>query len=403
MEDKKNEKIIEGYNPGTYRSLSIIFIILTILNVAIVFVSFRIVGYGLYHAETALSCIANIDNKVGEINRNVLEISLHSDNKEAVLKNIGNINLSYESLTSNAEKFREIDLSNIDETLSDDFENTMQEITIYYNKIYNHLDAVKNGEESAEVLYDFDKNQKLQEALTSINNLFEKQDSATYDFFCKIAKRFLFVIAFLLLTMGAGLFAIQKSKKHDKKLALQIQSGKLETANIRQKAMDIAYMNIVTGLQNRYALEEELDKRIENENVIIAMYNFNGFRQINENYGRNFADEFISEAFKKVNNTVNKKANIYHTDTDELCIVFNSDISKGQANDISNDILLTLSNTIYIQKIPAQLTVAGTIYYSDKSKENLSASKLIMTLDKSIANTKSLCHTQNKSILSSIN
>ncbi len=403
MEDKKNGKIIEGYNPRTYRSLSIIFIILTILNVAIVFVSFRIVGFGLYHAETALSCIANIDNKVGEINRNVLEISLHSDNKEAVLKNIGNINLSYESLTSNAEKFREIDLSNIDETLSDDFENTMQEITIYYNKIYNHLDTVKNGEESPEVLYDFDKNQKLQEALTSINNLFEKQDLATYDFFCKIAKRFLFVIAFLLLTMGAGLFAIQKSKKHDKKLALQIQNGKIETANIRQKAMDIAYMNIVTGLQNRYALEEELDKRIENENVIIAMYNFNGFRHINENYGRNFADEFISEAFKKVSNTVNKKANIYHTDTDELCIVFNSDISKGQANDISNDILLTLSNPVYIQKIPAQLTVAGTVYYSDKSKENLSASKLIMTLDKSMVNTKSLCHTQNKSILSSIN
>lgn len=403
MKNKKDEKIIEGYNPKTYRNLTIIFIILTILNIAIVFISFRIIGYGLYHAETALSCMANIDNSVGEINKNVLEISINSDDKEAILKNIGNINLNYESIVSNANKFREIDLSNIDDTLSDDFENTMQEITIYYDKIYNHLDAVKNGEESAEVLYDFDKNQQLKKAANSINNLFEKQDLATYEFFCKIAQRFLFVIASLLLTMGAGLFAIQNAKKRDRNFALQIQKGKKETENIRQKAVDIAYMNVITGLQNRYALEEELNKRIKDENLIIAMYSFNDFRQLSENYGRNFADEFISELFKKANNAVNKKATIYHTDTDELCIVFNNDISKIMAMDIANDILFILSNTVYIQKMSVELTVAGSIYYYDKSKENLPVPRLIMKLDKNIANTKLLCHTQNKSILSSVN
>ena len=46
---------------------------------------------------------------------------------------------------------------------------------------------------------------------------------------------------------------------------------------------------------------------------------------------------------------------------------------------------------------------AHKVAVSVKSKENLPVPRLIMKLDKNIANTKLLCHTQNKSILSSVN
>lgn len=47
---KRRNQVIEGYNPKVYRNLSAMFVILTIINIVIVFFSFQIIGYGLYHA-----------------------------------------------------------------------------------------------------------------------------------------------------------------------------------------------------------------------------------------------------------------------------------------------------------------------------------------------------------------
>ena len=192
---KRRNQVIEGYNPKVYRNLSAMFVILTIINIVIVFFSFQIIGYGLYHAETALSCIANIDSNVETINKNVLEIVIHPDDKDKITSNAENIKASYEAINKTADKFREIDLSNIDKTLPEDFENSIQQITLYYNLVSGHLDDVNSGFSEADVLYNSNINEHRIDALTSIEKLFEKQDKATYDFFCKIAQRFLLVIA----------------------------------------------------------------------------------------------------------------------------------------------------------------------------------------------------------------
>ena len=402
MKKGKNQ-VIEGYNPKVYRNLSAMFVVLTIINIVIVFISFQIIGYGLYHAETALSCIANIDSNVETINKNVLEIVIHPDDKDKVTSNSENIQASYEAINKTADKFREIDLSNIDKTLPEDFDNTIRQITLYYNMVSSHLDDVNSGYSEADVLYNSNINEYRVNALTSIEKLFEKQDKATYDFFCKIAKRFLLVIASLLVTMAAGIYAIQKAKKRDKNFAIQIQESRMKTDHIRQKAKDLAYMNIVSGMQNRYSLEEELTERAKTDNVIIAMFSYNYFKQINENYGRNFADEFISEVFKKADEKAKYDAKLFHLENNELCVVFNNNIALKQAAELSEELLLILSNITYVQNKPIQLTVAGTIYQYDNTKENLSASKIIMTLDQGISKAKTICHSQNKSMLLPIN
>ena len=203
--------------------------------------------------------------------------------------------------------------------------------------------------------------------------------------------------------MAAGIYAIQKAKKRDKNFAIQIQESRMKTDHIRQKAKDLAYMNIVSGMQNRYSLEEELTERAKTDNVIIAMFSYNYFKQINENYGRNFADEFISEVFKKADEKAKYDAKLFHLENNELCVVFNNNIALKQAAELSEELLLILSNITYVQNKPIQLTVAGTIYQYDNTKENLSASKIIMTLDQGISKAKTICHSQNKSMLLPIN
>lgn len=399
-ENKKTE-VIEGYNPKIYRNLTIVFVILAIINIAIVVFAFSIIGYGLWHSESALSYVASINSDVAEINKNIYDISLHPDDEVEIEKNINNINDRYSALLASAEKFRAIDLSNIDDDLSDEFEDTVSQVVAYYKAVSVELEPVKNGSRDVEVLFDAQKNSLQNKASMAITSLLKKQDAATYEFFCKVAQRFLIVIGVLLGTWGIGLFAIQRAKKRDKDNAIKLNESNSKTENMRRKAMDLAYINVTTGLQNRFALEQELDERVNGESLITAMYNFNYFKQINEKYGRDFADDFIAKIFNKVNEQVKDKAKVYHTDADEMCVVFNKDTLRRHASEITNDILEILSTEVIVNEKPIQLTVSACVYY--KSKEKISASKLIMVLDKGITNAKSLSHAKNKSIIIPIN
>ena len=86
--------------------------------------------------------------------------------------------------------------------------------------------------------------------------------------------------------MATGLYAISRIKKHDLAFATELQSSKQKTANIRQKAVDIAYTNVVTNLKNRYALMEELDERIKAEDIdVCRRIGENGLALIKDGYG----------------------------------------------------------------------------------------------------------------------
>ena len=84
-EQSRNQNaIIEGFNPNVYRSLSLLFIVLTIINLAAIVYAFARTGYGLWHAEDALSCIAKIDGSFDDINQSILKIQLHPEDSQNV-------------------------------------------------------------------------------------------------------------------------------------------------------------------------------------------------------------------------------------------------------------------------------------------------------------------------------
>lgn len=396
--DQNQNNVLEGYNPGVYRSLSILFIILTILNIAVTVFAFAVTGYGLWHAEDALSCIAKVDSSFDDINQSILEIELHADDAVSISNRVDRIITYYKDIQKTAENFRGINLKNIDATIPERFESAMDEIDRYYNKISNNLDEVKNGSADPGVLDDTETRLLREDAADSMNKLFEKADAATYKFFCKVGQRFLLVLLFLLLTMISGLMGISQLKKRDLKTALELESSKKKTANIRQKAVEIAYTNVVTGQKNRYALMEELDERMKTEDITIALYNFNHFSSVKEKYGRDYADDFMAYVSKKLVKTFGEQAEIFTTETDEFCIVFNKDIPKSKTTGISQKILYTLSQPVQIRSARIQLTAAGCLCYS-RIGAYPSAAKLFVAMDYSIRQTKTMCAEQNRSLI----
>ena len=207
-----NSQVMEGFNPNVYRSLSILFTVLTVLNLAVIIYAFARTGYGLWHAEDALSYIAKIDSNFEDINQSVLKIELYPDNQELVSNNIDNIISYHRSMENNANSFRAINLSNIDKSLSGEFETAMKKANTYYDAISGNLNLVKSKVDSPDVLHTADTERLREETTDALNKLFEKQDEATYQFFCRVGQSFLLVILFLLATMLTGLYSIARIK-----------------------------------------------------------------------------------------------------------------------------------------------------------------------------------------------
>ncbi|MBQ6041171.1 MAG: GGDEF domain-containing protein [Oscillospiraceae bacterium] len=402
MKKKEQENIqnqvMEGFNPRVYRSLSFLFTVLTILNVIVIVYAFARTGYGLWHAEDALSYIAKIDSNFGDINQSVLKIQIYSDDKTVVANNIDRINDYHQGILVNSQAFSEINLSNIDKSLPVDFTAAMNKIEQYYNSISGQLNEIKKGSVDPAVLQDAESELLRENAKVAIDQMFEKQDKATYLFFCRVGQSFLFVLLFLVLTLSAGLYAIFRIKKHDYDFAMKLQSSKEKTANIRQKAVEIAYTNVVTGLRNRYALDDMLDERLKKEDVTVALYDFSNFKGLNEQYGRDFGDEFISVVSQKIVESFGNQSEIFSTEVDEFFVVFDKNLPKSRVNSISHRILHILSEQYLIRGATIQMNVAGCLCFC-KANTYPSADLLFKAMDQSMNHTKSQCMQQNRSLL----
>lgn len=392
------DEVIEGYNPKVYRTLSILFIVLGLINIIAVTAAFSKTGYGLWHAEDALSCIAKIDNSLNNINQRILEIELHPDDYHVLESNMADIVEEHYIIKENSDKFRGLDLNDIDKTLSGEFEITINKVNNYYYTISDCLTKINNGGAEISSLYNPDIEMMQTDASTSLQAMFDKQDKSTYAFFYRVGKSFLLVLLFLILTMASGLFAIHKAKKRDMEFAIKLQSNKQKIATARQKVVKMAYTNIVTGLKNRYALFEDLNKCINNKDFTIALYNFNDFKSIDEEHGRESTDNYMVTIAERLMENFGDVAEIYSTDVDEFCVIFNDDVARSKVNIISQKILYFLSRPVQIENDKVQLSAAGCICKCTIGKY-VSVSDLFKDMDKSIGKTKDTCMQQNGSLL----
>ena len=398
---KNSNEVMEGYNPRIYRRLSWMFGILTILNLVVIVYAFALTGYGLWHAEDALSYIAKVSSNFEDIDQTILKIAIDEENQEHVSGSINRIDSYHQEILEYAQKFRQINLNNIDRSIPGEFDGAMEKIELYYSKVSEKSKYLLGGTETADVLLSDEMVELQEDASQTIKKLFEKQDEATYIFFCKIGQRFLLVPLFLIITMSAGLFAISKSRKRDYEFAMNLQSSKRKTDKVRQKAKELVYTNVLTGWKNRYALSDNLKERMKSEDVTIVLFSYNKFRSINEYYGREFADEFILAVSQKLLAKYGDQAEFYSTETDEICAMFNKNIPKNETVHLANQISETLSKPFQIRGAVLQLNAAGCIFRApvNTNASDASVAKIFSAMDHSLNQAIDACAAQNKAVL----
>ena len=371
---KEKNKTINGFNPSRFRRMAIIFVILSLLNMVAVLMAFRRSGYGLYHAEDALSHVAKINHYVQDVNESTMSIVINNSDNDHIDAEIANISQSFSEIDKEIELYGSIDLDEIDTGLKVQFDEAKAQVDKYHEalkKYQNEIQEYKKADDKSLSDYvtasmnDYNTNiEPLKEsAAESVTKLFNMQSQATYDFFVRCAQQFLFVLLFLIITMVAGLIGINNMKKGAARDAETIEAEEQKAKQSREKSVNIAYSNILTGFKNRYGLESDIGDKLDSKKFIIAIYNFNNFSHINEKYGRDTGDEFLSIVSAKLQQKYAKVADIYSTDSDEFCFIFKKNISTAKADETIYQIADTLSRPFAVTDHAIQNMVSACFYH----------------------------------------
>ena len=103
---------------------------------------------------------------------------------------------------------------------------------------------------------------------------------------------------------------------------------------MKNKAMEklfrLAYTDAMTGLHNRNAYEECLEKlrsdRSVLDNITVVVIDINDLKRINKTYGHHTGDEAIKVVATMLKRTIGEKAQIYRIDGDDFICISDKDI-----------------------------------------------------------------------------
>lgn len=205
--------------------------------------------------------------------------------------------------------------------------------------------------------------------------------------------------SYLLMTMMMivailGEIAVWIFAKKAKKARLELEEREKSLAEVdaklkttRQKASDLAVINVLTGMKNRYALDNDINDRLESGRFQIAVFDMDNFRSINDTYGYDFGDEYLAAVAEKLKEEFSEVAEIYNITGNEFCFVFNKNISESQAMGIAQNIQRVMSSPYEVLNLAVQLPCSGAVYHYLPG-DCLNVNSLLVKLDTAMRNAK---------------
>ena len=372
--EPKNEKI-EGYNPKMFRQMKFVYTLLSIINLIVVIVSFALLGFPLYHAQQSSFCISKIEENILETNNSVLMMVVDVNNTATEIEKIEGW---FDEIAQKRDEFNNIGTpdadvkSCIDQAYIaiDSYKTILKQCASQYEVATVNEEALQQFQEQILPLYKTKLEPSMRNAANLMSEAVEVQNNATTEIFFARAQSFLIVIVLFILILVLGLVSIRMMDRNTKRNALELQKRASEIEKTtekltksRDKTREIAYTNVLTGLKNRYALEEETEKRLEKESFYISNFDFDNFRSFNEMYGRNMGDAFLATVAEQLRKDYSEYAEIYNITSDEFTFVFKSSVSGAQATNLTQRIYETMSKYYTIENITVQVTVSGCTYH----------------------------------------
>lgn len=348
-----------------------------------------------------MSCVNRINSELKYINGNVLQIVAGIGDSTALAEDTQR---AFDNIYDAMDDFDEL------EGKSDDlvrrFNHAKSFITTYndrlisFREMFNKVD--ENGQQLGTSAFHGNMNNLYIQDIYPLQITASEMLEATIDIANQDAAKegrktvtaFISVEAamFLLLIVGeiAIMFIARMAKRarlelEEREKSLREVDAKLKTT--RQKASDLAVMNILTGMKNRYALDNDITERLESDRFNIAVFDMDNFRSINDNYGYDFGDEYLIAVADRLKNEFGSVAEIYNITGNEFCFVFNKEISESQAMGIVQNIHAVISSPYDVLNLTVQLPASGSVYHYLPG-DCLNVNSLLVKLDTALRNAK---------------
>ena len=174
------------------------------------------------------------------------------------------------------------------------------------------------------------------------------------------------------------------------------QKSESEIAKREQKYRELARKDILTGILNRYAFGEELEKIISNSKRTGAKFallflDLDHFKEINDTFGHAFGDELLVEIAKRVLPNIRKEDVFARLGGDEFVIIF-TNIKEESILELIKKILCLFLKPWIIDKKELHITTSiGVAIFPDdatSSKELMQKADMAMYKSKEIGRNR---------------
>ena len=198
----------------------------------------------------------------------------------------------------------------------------------------------------------------------------------------------------LILGTAAGVFVLYIVGRNqiDDAVRMQLKQEELEETSdrliaSRQKLLDSAHTNILTGLRNRYALEQYLAPLLSSKQFYIGVFDIDNFRQVNDQFGYEYGDEYLIAISDRLKAKYSDAAEIFHVHGNEICMIFKEDGSDMQIKMLAEQIRQTMGSNTQVSGMLLSSNVSAALYHVLPS-ESKDVGALLRKLDTALHTAK---------------
>lgn len=340
--------------------------------------------------EKEQKAVAEIKENLISINRDALKIISGIGNAQSIANDI---QISFDNIDRSMKDYEETDYHTKKELIR--YEEAKDYISALRTKLSGYESKLLDiNIEEAKNVYTQEINIFQQSAIDKFNSAMDinanyiKEQKKKSTMFFKIV---IGIMSALLIIGEIGIIIAsrisKKAKSEISEKQKQAESANKKFKRSQEKIEDIVYKNILTGMKNRYALENDIGERLQSEPFNMAMFDMDNFRNINDTYGYDFGDEYLVQIAEKLQNDFGEYAEIYNICGNQFFVLFNSGISKEKSINLSKNIFTTMGMAYNIGNIGIQLSVSGSAYnYLPGECPNLDS--LLIKMDNIIRNIK---------------
>ncbi len=131
-----------------------------------------------------------------------------------------------------------------------------------------------------------------------------------------------------------------------------------KTESSLDKMESMALLDSLTGLPNRLALDQYIDRLLESKKspsqVVVFYLDLDGFKIVNDTYGHHHGDLLLKEVAQRLKNSVQNKEAVFRLGGDEFVVLLELN-NKVESDIIGKRIIQTLNSPIKIEGNSVQI------------------------------------------------